>query len=128
MATYPTWPSVPVALAHAFYDEFGTGTTQLAYPLELPTIWVSREGGADDGTTDFARVRVVVIASNESEAEGLSEAIRTYLVTTRPIKGGGRVLDKATTEIGPARVPYADSDDPNITQYNATYVVTSRRR
>lgn len=125
--TRKTWPSTPVALADALYTEFGSGSTRLTWPLELPAVLVSRLGGADDGLTDRSRVDVVVIAATEADAEALAEGIRSFLVDTSPIRGAGLLLDGATTEVAPHRVPYGDSQDPEITQYLATYVVESRR-
>jgi hypothetical protein len=118
------WPSVPTALADVLYTQFGSGSTQLTADFEMPAVQVTRLGGNDDGKTDFARMQVIVIAASEEEAETLSEDIRHFLVDTRPIRGAGLLLDGATTEVAPHRVPYAD---PQVSEYLAVYVVTSRR-
>lgn len=127
--TWPdgTWPSVPKALAAALYEQFGSGSTRLPHPLELPAIQVRRIGGQDDGFTDRARVDVVVIADDEEEAEQLAEHIRSFLVDTSPIRGAGLLLDGAKTEVAPYQVPYGDSSNPDRAQFLATYVVDSRR-
>lgn len=127
MTDRKTWPSVPVALADALYREFGAGSTRLTHPLELPAVMIRRIGGTDDGMTDRAQVDVVVIDVTEDQAEALAESIRSYLVDTSPIRGAGRLLDGATTEVAPYRVPYGSSEDPEISEYVATYVVESRR-
>ena len=121
------WPSVPKALAAAFYTKFGAGSTQISYPLELPVIQVRRLGGGDDRVTDRARVDVLVIAEDEESAEDLSEAIRSFLVDTSPIRGAGLLLDGATTEVAPHWIAYGATGFENAVQYLATYVVESRR-
>lgn len=127
MTERKTWPSVPVALADALYEEFGAGSTRLTHPLEFPAVMVRRIGGLDDGFVDRARVDVVVIDSTEESAETLAEGIRSFLLDTRPIRGAGLLLDGATTEVAPYRVPYGDSQNPDISEYLATYVIESRR-
>lgn len=125
--TFPTWPSAPVALADALYNEVGAGSTRLTHPLVTPAVQVRRIGGQDDGLTDRARVDVLVIADDEDEAEQLAERIRSFLVDKSPIRGAGLLLDGATTEVGPYPVPWVDSEHPDRSAYLATYVVSSRR-
>lgn len=127
--TWPdgTWPSAPKALADALFREFGSGSTRLTHPLELPAVQVRRLGGVDDGVTDRARVDVVVIDEDEEKAELLAERIRSYLVDSSPIRGAGLLLDGAKTEVAPHQVPYTDSENPDRAQFLATYVVDSRR-
>lgn len=127
MTDRKTWPSVPVALADALFEVCGSGSTRLTHPLELPAVLIRRLGGSDDGHTDRARVDVDVIAETEDEAEQMSEDIRSFLVDTQPIRGAGLLLDGAKTEVGPHRVPYEDSSNPERSQFTATYVIESRR-
>lgn len=118
------WPSVQKALVAALYAQFGYGSTRIDSFDELPVVQVTRLGGFDDGKTDSARIQVIVVAADEDEAETLAEDIRHYLVDTRPIRGAGLLLDGATTEVAPHRVPYPD---PQVSEYLAVYVVTARR-
>jgi hypothetical protein len=124
MTDRSTWPSVPVVLADALYTEFGYGSTRLPSPMVLPAVQVIRIGGYNDRITDYARVNIVVATATEDDAEHLSEQIRSWLIDTRPIKGAGRLLDGATTEVAPHWIPFADEQ---FTEYVATYVITSRR-
>lgn len=125
--SHKLWPSVPKVLADALYTEFGAGSTRLTYPLEVPAVQVRRLGGQDDGHTDRARVDVIVIADDEEATEVLSESIRAFLVDTSPIRGAGLLLDGASTEVAPHLVPWPDSENPDRCQYQATYVVETRR-
>lgn len=118
------WPSAQVAIAGALYDKFEVGSTQLPGDFALPAVLVTRLGGRDDGKTDSARIQVIVIGETEESTETLAEDIRHFLVDTRPIRGAGLLLDGATTEVAPHRVPYPD---PQVSEYLAVYVVTSRR-
>lgn len=125
--TRPTWPSVPAVLADALYAEVGAGSTRLTHPLETPAVQVRRIGGQDNKVTDTARVDVLVIHDDEESAQTLAESIRGYLVDTSPIRGAGRLLDGAATEVGPYAVPWTDSEYPDRSAFLATYVVTARR-
>lgn len=127
MTDEPGWPSAPKVLAAALFEKFGSGSTRLPYPLDLPAVQVRRIGGTDDGVTDRARVDVVVIHNTEDEAETLAEQIRQFLVNTCPIRGAGLLLDGATTEVAPYEAPYPDSSNPTRARFDAVYVVTSRR-
>jgi hypothetical protein len=122
-----TFPSAPVVLADALYRQFGSGSTKLTYPLDLPAIQVTRQGGGDDGITDAARVEVIVIAASEAETETLSEEIRSFLLDG-PVEGAGKVIDKVRTEVAPRRVPYPDDQQTGVTEYVGSYVATARQQ
>jgi hypothetical protein len=82
-------------------------------------------GGDRDRINARQRVAVDVIARDEAAAEDLAEDICTWLLDTRPIRvPGQQLLDAAECEIAPHELPYAD---PTISQFSATYVVSTRR-
>ena len=81
-------------------------------------------GGDRDRVTAHQRIAIDVIAGSEPEADDVSEDIATFLLDTRPLRGAGYMVDGVDVESAPAEVPYAD---PAITQYSATYVVSTRR-
>lgn len=82
-------------------------------------------GGDRDRVTAQQRVAVDCIAGDEATAEDLAEDVCTWLLDTRPIRvPGQKLLDGADCEVAPHEVPYAD---PTISQFSATYVVSTRR-
>lgn len=131
------FPSVPRALVAALGERFTVyaatrfpgpgdpyGDVQALIAAGTPVARVLRLGGRRDRLTDYARVVVDVIAADEPTAEDLAEEIATWLADTRPIRAAGLLLDGADVEIAPHPLPYAD---PSISQFSATYVVSSRR-
>lgn len=82
-------------------------------------------GGDRDRLTARQRVAIDVIAGDEAAAEDLAENICTWLLDTRPIRvPGQQLLDGADCEVAPHEAPYAD---PSISQFSATYAVSTRR-
>lgn len=125
------FPSAQIVVAAALLDrlpELGHVGTWLPADLRetgvLPAVQVVRRGGFDDGVTDSSRLDIYVLAQGEEAAEKAAEEIRLSITTQVPIRGDGRMVEGAKTEVAPHRVPYADE---LIVQYNATYVATARR-
>lgn len=81
-------------------------------------------GGSGDRISDHPRVDVEVFAATRAVAKPLAETIRQRL-----IYGGHRtahgVIDRATTEVGPQKLPY---EDPDVRRWSATYRLSTRRR
>lgn len=126
------WPAVDKALVPAIRDLFG-GHVATKFPgaiVEMArngtaVVRVRRVGGSNpDRHTDQSRVVVDVIHADEDSAEALAEAIRVWLSDTRPIRGGGVLLDGAVAEVAPVNVNFPD---PDVAQYSATYLVSARR-
>ena len=129
--TEKPFPSAQVVVAAALAErlpDLGHVGTWLPADLRaagvLPAVQVIRRGGFDDGITDTSRLDVYVLDEGEEAAERWAEEIRTTITTQQPIRGDGRMVDGAVTEVGPHRVPYADE---LVVQYNATFTVTARR-
>lgn len=132
------FPSVPKALVAGIADRFpgnyvatrfpgpgdADGDVQQIAAAGHGVVRVTTLGGSRDRVTATQRVAIDVIAANEGLAEDLAEAICTWLLDTRPIRGGGLMLDGATVEVAPHEAPYAD---PSIAQFSASYVVSTRR-
>lgn len=132
------WPSVPKVLVAAIGNMFGcyvatrfpgpgnpSGDIQSLIASGVGVVRVVRVGGSlFDRHTDQARVAVDVIHADEAQAEDLAENIRTWMVDTSPIHGAGLMLDGAAVEVAPHEVAYTD---PTVSQFSATYVVSSRR-
>lgn len=126
------WPAADKTLVAAVSDRFQVFAAT-RFPSDLmgivregtPVVHIRRIGGTNaDRHTDQARVVVDVIAADEDTAEDLAETIRIWLLDTRPIRGGGVLLDGASVEVAPVN---ANFTDPEVSQYSATYVISSRR-
>lgn len=132
------FPSIPKTLVAGIADRFPGNYVATRFPgpsdpdgdvqtiaggghgvIRIVTI-----GGSRDRFDAHQRVAIDVIAANEGLAEDLAESICTWLLDSRPIRGGGLMLDEATVEVAPHEAPYAD---PSISQFSATYVVSTRR-
>lgn len=89
-----------------------------------PVIRVRVIGGSDDRVSDHPRVDVEVFGATRAVAKPLAETIRQRLIS-----GGHRtahgVIDRATTEVGPQKIPY---EDPDVRRWSATYRMSTRRR
>jgi hypothetical protein len=131
----PGWPPVSTALVAALGVLLPEAWVATRFPAHQPSVQdllakgttvvrVIRNGGTRDRDDDHARIGVDVIAPDEDTAENTAEAIATWMVDTRPIRGAGFLLDGADTEVAPHPVPYPD---PEAAQFAAFYVVHSRR-
>jgi hypothetical protein len=132
------FPSIPRALVGALGDKFPgnyvatrfpgpddpDGDVQTIVAAGNGVVRVTTLGGSRDKHNATQRVAIDVIEADEGRAEDLAESICTYLLDTRPIRGGGLMLDGADVEVAPHEVPYAD---PSIAQFSATYAVQTRR-
>ena len=132
------FPSVPLVLINAIADLKPNayvasrfpgpgdqqGDVQAIVAAGGVVVRVLGVGGSRDRITANQRVAVDVIAATEAAAEDTAEDIATFLLDTRPIRGGGFMVDAAEVESAPTQGAYPD---PAISQFSATYVVSTRR-
>lgn len=87
-----------------------------------PFVQIRRIGGRDDTITDAARVDVDVYGTEE-QAHDVSELIRQSLRRLSGTSFNGQLVDRVTTEVGPA---YFDFVNTEVQRYIATYTVETR--
>lgn len=124
LAAYPDAEKCVIAWLLLNTSAAGVGhNTPADLDVKLPFYAVRRLGGSDDRRSDFASVDVVTFAASLSEAYAAAELARQWL-TSGPCRTEHGVLDRVTTNTGPAEVNY---ENPHIVQVTANYRVTTRR-
>jgi hypothetical protein len=108
----------PVAKGSRVGTRFPSDLTGL-----LPFIRVVRQGGTDDGVSDYPILYITVLSASISEGETLSERIRQKL-TTEKLRLGSIVVDRVKCDAGAVELePWA----PGISRFEAQYTAVFRR-
>lgn len=126
MSAYPPAREVLMELidGNAFDGETVTAYLRLQpdFVQHLPAVLIYSLGGTETYLDRVDRVGVDVYADAGTQAVDVAEAIRASIVD-QPHETSLGYVDNISAETTPVDVPYAD---PNVSQAQAVYRVTSR--